>query len=829
MSETPLTPQQPPDALDLKAVDEIVQRIGRGRENTIAILQALQAHYRYLPVAALQRVCEISEIRPPDISGVATFYNQFRHKPVGKHILHVCHGTACHVKGSEQVQEALERNLKLERGQDTDAAGNFTVEKVACVGCCTLAPVVVIDSTTYGHLTATKVAGMTRDFLENRGRTACGDGAAGDLGGATPVGRGAIPEIRIGVGSCCIANGSLKVRAALEQTLRESGVRADIRPVGCVGMCHQTPLVEIVWPGKEGRAKDVESALAKVEEQALVAPPPDGGQGAGGVVYAKVAPPQARQILQRHFRPPSLLKRVQRAVGSTLDQLLADETWEGPEKYELNVRDMDVCAFLGKQVRIATESCGSLDPLDLDAYRAHGGFAALRQAVTETRAEETISVIEQSGLRGRGGAGFPCGRKWAITRASPGGLKYMICNGDEGDPGAFMDRMILESYPYRVLEGMAIAAFCVGAREGFLYIRAEYPLAVQRVRAAIKRLEERGLLGEKMCDGRCALKLSVKEGAGAFVCGEETALLESIEGKRGMPRLRPPYPAEVGLWGKPTCVNNVETLAMVPWILRHGAAAFAALGTEQSKGTKVFALTGKVQRGGLIEVPMGITIREIVEEIGGGVAPGRKFKAVQIGGPSGGCLPARIADTPVDYDALTAAGAIMGSGGLVVMDDRDCMVDIARYFLRFTQDQSCGQCTFCRVGTRRLLDILERLCTGQGRAGDMEKLEALSQEVKRGSLCGLGQTAPNPVLTTLKYFRDEYEAHIQSRCPAGRCAKLIKYVVNDKCIGCTKCAQQCPVDAIPFAPYQKHEINLEKCTRCDICRQACPVEAIEIL
>jgi len=857
MSDTPQTPPPPSDPVDLKPVDEIVQRIGRGRENTIAILQALQAHYRYLPVEVLRRVCEISEIRPADISGVATFYNQFRHRPVGKHILHVCHGTACHVKGSEQVQEALDRNLKLERGQDTDAARNFTVEKVACVGCCTLAPVVVIDSTTYGHLTATKVPGMTRDFLESGGRAAAGDGfdpltppspptwkamgvgapappgGEGRARGETPAPAEAVPEIRIGVGSCCIANGSLKVRAVLEQTLRESGVRADIRPVGCVGMCHQTPLVEIVWPGKEGRAKDVESALAKI---AFRGHDPD-FQTAGnrvmspearGIVYAQVAPLQAGQILERHFRPPSLVKRVQRAVSGALDKLLADEAYETPEKYELHVRDMDVCAFLGKQVRLATEACGSLDPLDLDAYIAHGGFEALQKTIGETGAAEAIGAIEQSGLRGRGGAGFPTGKKWDITRAAPGGVKYTICNGDEGDPGAFMDRMILESYPYRVLEGMAIAAFCVGAREGFLYIRAEYPLAVRRVRAAIKRLEERGLLGEKMCGGRFALKLAVKEGAGAFVCGEETALLESIEGKRGMPRLRPPYPAEEGLWGKPTCVNNVETLALVPWILRHGAAAFAALGTEKSKGTKVFALTGKVRRGGLIEVPMGITIREIVEEIGGGVAPGRKFKAVQIGGPSGGCLPARIADTAVDYDALTAAGAIMGSGGLVVMDDRDCMVDIARYFLKFTQDQSCGQCTFCRVGTRRLLDILERLCSGQGRAGDMEKLEALSQEVKRGSLCGLGQTAPNPVLTTLKYFRDEYEAHIQGRCPAGRCAKLIKYVVNDKCIGCTKCAQQCPVDAIPFAPYQKHEINIEKCTRCDICRQTCPVEAIDV-
>jgi NADH-quinone oxidoreductase subunit F len=404
----------------------------------------------------------------------------------------------------------------------------------------------------------------------------------------------------------------------------------------------------------------------------------------------------------------------------------------------------------------------------------------------------------------------------------------MVCNGDEGDPGAFMNRMILESYPYRVMEGLAIAARCIGAREAYLYVRAEYPLAVRRVREAIARMEARGLLGEGLCGGRWSLRVRVQEGAGAFVCGEETALIASIEGRRGMPRLRPPYPAEHGLWGKPTAVNNVETLAQVPWILRHGPEAFARLGTASSKGTKVFSLTGKVLRGGLIEVPMGITLREIVEEIGGGVAPGRTLKAVQIGGPSGGCLPASLCHLPVDYEALTGAGAIMGSGGLVVMDDRDCMVDIARYFLRFTQDQSCGQCTFCRVGTRRMLDILDRLCDGRGVPDDLAKLEALAAEVKRGSLCGLGQTAPNPVLTTLRYFREEYEAHAQGRCPAGKCAALIRYAVNDRCIGCTICAQRCPVNAIQPAPYRRHEIDAATCTRCDVCRQACPADAIEI-
>ncbi len=404
----------------------------------------------------------------------------------------------------------------------------------------------------------------------------------------------------------------------------------------------------------------------------------------------------------------------------------------------------------------------------------------------------------------------------------------MICNGDEGDPGAFMDRLVLESDPHRVVEGLAIAAYAIGAVEGFFYIRAEYPLAVRRIRAAIRDAEARGFLGASVCGSAHSLHLEVREGAGAFVCGEETALILSLEGQRGMPRLRPPFPAERGFRGQPTLINNVETLAAIPWIVRHGAEAFAALGTATSTGTKVFALAGKIERGGLIEVPMGITIREIVEDIGGGIKQGRRFKAVQIGGPSGGCIPERLADTPIDYDALARTGAIMGSGGLVVLDERDCMVDMARFFLRFTQAESCGKCTFCRIGTKRMLEILDRLCEGLGRPDDISKLETLADYVSRGSLCGLGQTAPNPVSTTLRYFRDEYEAHLHGRCPAGRCTSLIEYRITDKCIGCTLCAQACPVDAIAYRPYERHEIDSLKCTRCDMCFQACKDDAIEI-
>jgi NADH-quinone oxidoreductase subunit F len=467
--------------------------------------------------------------------------------------------------------------------------------------------------------------------------------------------------------------------------------------------------------------------------------------------------------------------------------------------------------------RIVLENCGIIDPLNVDDYLARGGYRALTMSP-----EEVIAAITDSGLRGRGGAGFPTGRKWALGRAQPGDVKYVICNGDEGDPGAFMDRLVLESDPHRVLEGLAIAAYAIGASEGYLYIRAEYPLAVRHTRAAIRQATERGLLGR--------LRLEVREGAGAFVCGEETALIQSLEGKRGMPKLRPPYPVERGFRGRPTVINNVETLACVPWIIRHGAGAFAALGTKSSRGTKVFALAGKINRGGLIEVPMGITIRQVVEDIGGGIRNGRAFKAVQLGGPSGGCIPARLADTPIDYDALAATGAIMGSGGLVVLDDRDCMVDIARFFLKFTQAESCGKCTFCRIGTKRMLEILERLCEGKGRPDDLEKLETLADYVGRGSLCGLGQTAPNPVLTTLRYFRDEYQAHLhERRCPAGRCPALIRYRVTANCIGCTLCAQACPVGAIAYRPYEKHAVDDQLCTRCDMCRQACQDDAIEVL
>ena len=588
--------------------------------------------------------------------------------------------------------------------------------------------------------------------------------------------RGAV-EIRIGLGSCGVASGGEPVRDALERAAREAGAGGVVKAVGCNGMCYREPLVEVV--GADGDA----------------------------VLYANVTAESARVIARRHIRT--------RRVSAWVRWKLEDGRASLAGRVD-NPPQVDNLPHITP--RVVLENCGVIDPLNIDDYLARDGYRALAMGLSP---EEVIAAISESGLRGRGGAGFPTGRKWALGRAQADSVKYVICNGDEGNPGAFMDRLVLESDPHRVLEGLAIAAYAIGASEGYLYIRAEYPQAVRHTREAIRQAEERGCLGR--------LRLEVREGAGAFVCGEETALIQSLEGKRGMPKLRPPYPIERGFRGHPTLINNVETLASVPWIIRHGTRAFAALGTAGSRGTKVFALAGKIRRGGLIEVPMGITIREVVEDIGGGIGGGRRFKAVQLGGPSGGCIPARLADTPIDYDALAETGAIMGSGGLVVLDDRDCMVDIARFFLKFTQAESCGKCTFCRIGTKRMLEILERLCEGVGRTDDLEKLETLADTVSRASLCGLGQTAPNPVLTTLRYFRDEYEAHLhERRCPAGRCPALIRYRVTDNCIGCTLCAQACPVGAIRYRPYEKHEVDDRLCTRCDMCRQACQDDAIEV-
>ncbi|MBI9059468.1 MAG: NAD(P)H-dependent oxidoreductase subunit E [Labilibaculum sp.] len=772
-------------------VDGVVGELGGEPDKVIPILQAIQGKYNYLPEDALKRVCETTSITEAQITGISTFYSQFRHQPVGKHIIRVCVGTACHVKGAKQVFDGFRRELGLEKGKDTDDKKLFTVEEVACLGCCTLAPVVQIDDVTYGHVETGKVAEILEDF---KNLAPSEDKIVREVT-EEGISQG---EIRIGLGSCCVASGSSGVKEELEKTLAENKIKVDVKQVGCVGVCNQVPMLEIHKNGEEA------------------------------AYYTKINANEVGDIIEKHFQSKSWMSRFKNRFYNYAENITFSDIPKSSNRYNANEEDTPIAEFLKGQVNIATEYRGEIKPSDFEEYISKRGFEAFKKCLNDLSADEIISQIEQSGLKGRGGAGFPSAIKWKMVQNAKSEKKYIICNGDEGDPGAFMDRMLLESYPFRVIEGILIGAYAVGANEGRLYIRAEYPLAVKRIKEGLEICKSKGLLGKNILGSDFSFELKVFEGAGAFVCGEETALIASIEGKRGIPQLRPPYPAEKGLWDQPTLINNTETFSLVPYILREGAEAFSNIGTEKSKGTKVFALAGKINRGGLIEVPMGITIKQIVEEIGGGIADGKKFKAVQIGGPSGGCIPASMSDVAIDFDSLKEVGAMMGSGGLIVLDESDCMVDIAHYFLSFTQEESCGRCTFCRIGTQRMLEILEKIKTGKGKISDLDLLEKLALNTQKGSMCALGGTAPNPVLSTLKYFRHEYEAHINGECPSGKCENLIRYEINDNCTGCTKCAQRCPVDAIEAKPYELHKVDNELCIKCDICKQICPVDAIEI-
>ena len=581
-------------------------------------------------------------------------------------------------------------------------------------------------------------------------------------------------EVFVGLGSCGIAAGAREIYETLQQELSRRKLPVSLSVTGCIGACHREPQIE-VRPEQGGR-----------------------------FLYGELDPEKINRIIEEHL-----------VAGKPVAEYLI------PPDYP----------YLARQMKIVLANCGLINPESIDDYLAADGYEALRRAVTEMSPEEVIREIKASGLRGRGGAGFPTGLKWSLARANTGAKKYIICNADEGDPGAFMDRSLLEGDPHAVLEGMAIGAYAIGADEGYIYVRAEYPLAIKRLELAISQAEERNLLGSHILGSDFSFAIHLKEGAGAFVCGEETALMASIEGKRGMPSIRPPFPAERGLWGAPTNINNVETLGNVAPILRMGGDAYAAVGTEKSKGTKVFALAGKIKHGGMIEVPMGITLREVIYDIGGGIQGDKSFKAVQLGGPSGGCIPASLLDVQVDYDSVTATGAIMGSGGMVVMDETTCMVDVAHYFLSFTQSESCGKCTFCRIGTKRMLEILERITRGQGRMSDLDRLEELAFRVRQSSLCALGQTAPNPVLTTLKYFRDEYVEHIQNkRCPAKHCRELITFrVIEEACTGCTLCARVCPTHAASGERKAVHRIDQALCIKCGLCYEACRFDAIEIV
>ncbi len=771
------------------AIDNIIRECGSDKKNVIPLLQGLQDHFHYLPADVLKEVCRRTGITPAQVMGVASFYSQFRFQPTGKHIIKVCTGTACHVKRSGLVYDAFTRSLQLEPGNQTDPKGIYTLDKVNCLGCCTLAPVVQIEDTTYGHVDVEGVNRILKSFELKQSNSKQKSSILNNT-------RKIQGEIRVGLGSCCVASGSEAVRDSIHSAVIEKDLNVRMKRVGCVGMCHQVPLVEVIPKGKEP------------------------------TLYSKVRTEDVSLIINKHFRPQGLWQKLSSSVYDLMTDIQTDKNWDGISQHHLQIREKHVTSFLGKQKPITTEFRGAIDPLDIDEYRHHHGFKALESVLSSISQQDIINKVKGSGLRGRGGAGYPTWEKWEKLKNQTNATKYIICNGDEGDPGAFMDRMLLESYPYRIIEGMIIAAYATQVKKGYFYIRAEYQLAVNRIKEALRICREQDYLGENILGSGLCFDIEIFEGAGAFICGEETALIASIEGNRGFPRLRPPYPVEKGLWGYPTLVNNVETFATIPYIIRDEGDNYNKLGTPNSKGTKVFSLAGKINRGGLIEVPMGITIREIIEDIGGGVADDKNLKAVQIGGPSGGCVPSWLIDTPIDYQSLKEIGAIMGSGGLLVLDETDCMVDIARFFLSFTQMESCGKCTFCRIGTKRMLDILNSICSGQGTFRALEELERLAQSITNGSLCGLGQTAPNPVLSTIRYFRDEYEAHIRGVCPSGKCQDLITYTINDNCIGCTKCAQNCPVDAIPFVPYEIHTIDQELCIKCDGCKQICPEDAV---
>ncbi len=580
-------------------------------------------------------------------------------------------------------------------------------------------------------------------------------------------------KVVVGQGSCGIATGAKKTADEFVRLIGENKLDITVDTTGCVGICYLEPIVDIYD-----------------DEQNMVR-------------YVQVQPDKVEEIVKEHL------------INKT-----------AVEKYTIEEIDKK---FVDGQMRVVLRNCGLINPEKIEEYIAVGGYEATKKAVTSMTQDEVIEEIKVSGLRGRGGAGFPTWFKWNAAKQSPGKEKYMICNADEGDPGAFMDRSVLEGDPHSLIEGMIIGGYAMGAIEGIIYVRAEYPLAIDRLIIALDQAREKGFLGKNLFGTDFNFDIRIKAGAGAFVCGEETALIASLEGERGMPRLKPPFPAQKGYWQKPSNINNVETFANVAWIIANGGAAFGSMGTEKSKGTKVFALAGKIKKGGLVEVPMGLSLREVIYGIGDGIKNDKQFKAVQMGGPSGGCIPLELIDTPVDYENINKTGAIVGSGGMIVMDETTCMVDMARYFLEFTKKESCGKCNYCRIGTKRMLEILERIVSGEGKDGDIELLEELSHKIMAGSLCALGQTAPNPVLTTLKYFRNEYEDHIYNKkCTAKACKELLEFEITDACVGCTLCSKKCPVDAITGSVKNKHVIDKEKCIKCGKCAEVCKFKAVEI-
>lgn len=790
---------------DKEFLQQAIAQHGKHAGAIIPLLLAIQRQYNYLPPVVIQTLCSQTAITPAQIKAVGTFYAHFKFEPAAKHAIRVCAGTACHIKGSELIFQAFRKTLNMPEGKDTDAQSIFSVGKVACLGCCMLAPAVQIDQMIYGWVAPHETESILESFQESQKLL---------LEQPIPsIGFEPIGLMKTCLCSSCKASGADTLFTYLNQVALKYQVLVRPMEVGCLGISFKSPILEVV------------DSHGKIFH------------------YLNVQKENALSILLHHFKPRSFLRLMDRWIApfnlERVENLFQERpsfslagSKSGGETATDGTRDTkknthDFAGWFCGQTKIALQGGGQIAPGDFASYQEKFGFSGLTKALSITP-DAVIEAIKRSGLRGRGGGGFPTGIKWEKVRAAKSTVKYVICNGDEGDPGAFMDRMLLESFPFRVIEGMLVAAYATGAVAGYFYIREEYPQALIQIGKAIQTCRSQGLFEKLGIKEGNSFDIKVIPGAGAFVCGEETALIASIEGDRGVPRLRPPYPADCGLYGAPTLINNVETFANIPWILSAGPDKFNCFGTNQSFGTKTFALAGKIKRGGLVEVPMGVSIRSIVEDIGGGVEKGRKLKAVLIGGPSGGCLPPHLLDTKLAFDTLQSVGAMMGSGGIVVLDEHDCMVDIAKYFLNFTANESCGQCTTCRVGTQRMLDILHQFCAGKAKKGAIENLEELAKTIRQGSLCGLGRTAPSPVLSTLTYFRAEYEAHLAGYCAAGKCSKLFQFIVDDTCIGCTLCFQICPDAAIAYTPWEKVVIDEKKCTRCGLCRGVCLENSIQV-
>ncbi|HOX24239.1 MAG TPA: NAD(P)H-dependent oxidoreductase subunit E [Candidatus Krumholzibacteria bacterium] len=796
-------------AADLAKIGRIADRWHRDPDYVIEMMQDVQEEFRHIPKPAIDHLNRLTGVPKAYLYHIATFYKAFSLEPKGETTIQVCLGTACHVKGGANLLASLERILDVKAG-GTTKDNKYTLDAVACLGACSIAPVVKIGDEVHGNVKAKDLekllrqAGKGKPARRDHDRAAAAAEAPAATG-ACACDLGAIREreraktaaykgmLMVCTGTGCVAAKGFDVRDRLRELLRENQLDRDylVVPTGCNGFCAVGPIV-VVQPE--------------------------------GTFYQMVQEADLQEIIDTHLKG-----------GRPVERLLHRDPLSG--KINPTMRDI---AFFSKQQLIALRNKGLIDPENIDHYIARGGYEALARTLAAKSGDDVIREVIRSGLRGRGGGGFPAGLKWESGRKAARERQaeiFVVCNADEGDPGAFMDRSIIETDPHTVIEGMLIGAFAVGARQGFIYIRKEYPLALERLQKALAQARERGLLGEKILGRDFAFDIRVHRGAGAFVCGESSALMASMSGRAGEPRAKYVHNVEYGYRDQPTVLNNVETWANIPVIMDRGAEWFAAIGTGDvsrdpwrgSSGTKVFSLVGNIRNTGLVEVPMGITLREIIEDVGGGIPDGRKFKAVQTGGPSGGCLPASLLDMPVDFDSLTAAGSMMGSGGMIVMNDRTCMVDVARYFIDFLMDESCGKCTPCREGLKALSDTLNRICRGEGKESDLDLLAEVSATVAETSLCQLGGSAPNPVLSTLKYFREEYLEHIRDRrCRAGVCKPLIAYTILDTCTGCLACVKPCPTGAISGVKKQVHVIDQDLCIKCGICHEVCKFDAVEV-